>query len=70
MEALGGAIFGRFSNVGIFLPEVASEVISDMVVELTGMDVRVTFGDFRSDGSRDIRAAHFVMDDNDDGRIS
>ena len=27
------------------------------------MDIRVEFGDSRSNGSRDIRAAQFVMDD-------
>ena len=34
-----------------------------MVVERVGTDVHVKFGDSRSNSNRDIRAAHFVMDD-------
>ena len=34
-----------------------------VAVDLTGMDVPVKFGDSRSNRSRDIRAAHFVMDE-------
>ena len=34
-----------------------------MAVEYVGTDVRVKFGDSRSNRSQDIRAAHFVMDD-------
>ena len=30
-----------------------------------GVDVRVKFGDSRSNGSRVVRAAHFVMDDDE-----
>ena len=44
-------------------PEVGSDVISGLVVELTGVDVRVKFGDSMSNGSRDIRAAHFVSNE-------
>ena len=32
-------------------------------VDQTGTDVRVKYGDSRSNRSRDIQAAHFVIDD-------
>ena len=38
-----------------------------MVVEPTGVKVRVKFGDSRSNGSRDTRLPHFVTNDTDDG---
>ena len=41
----------------------ACDFISGVAVELVGLDVRVQFGDSRSNRSRDIRPAHFVMDD-------
>ena len=44
-------------------PETAIGVISDVAVELVGMDVRSEFGDSRSNRSVDIQAAHCVMDD-------
>ena len=43
-----------------------SDVISSVVVEPTGMKVRVKFGDSSSNRSRDIRLPHFVTN-NDDG---
>ena len=46
-----------------FRLEVASDVISGVFVELVGMDDSVQFGDSRSTYYRDLRAAHFVMDD-------
>ena len=58
-------MFGRFSNVDNFQPEVYSDVISFMIEELTGMKVRVLFGDSRSNRSKDIRLPHFVINDND-----
>ena len=33
-----------------------------MDVQWAGMDVHAEFGDSRSNGSRDIRVAHFMMD--------
>ena len=47
-----------------------SAVISGVVVEQVGVDVRVKFGDFRSNRSRDIRAAHFVVDAHNDERTT
>ena len=47
-----------------------SGVVED---DLVGTDVPVKFGDSRSNRSRDIRTAYFVMDErtmNDDGRRS
>ena len=46
-----------------FRPEVANDVVSGEAVELVGVDVRVKFGDSRSNRYRYIRAAHFVIDD-------
>ena len=48
--------------------EAAGDVISSAVVELVGVDFIVKFGDSGSSGSRDIRTAHFVMDDDNDER--
>ena len=45
-------IFGRFSSVGNFRPEVRSDVISGVVVNPMGVKVRVKFCDFRSNRSR------------------
>ena len=36
---------------------------SDVTVDQNGTDIPVKFGDFRSNRSRDIRGAHFVMDE-------
>ena len=43
--------------------EVASDVIYSEAADKVGIDVRVEFGDSRSNSSWDTRAAHFVMDD-------
>ena len=54
-----------------FRPEAASDVISGVAVEPTGVKVRVKFGDSRQNRSRDIRLPHFVTNydaDNDAGR--
>ena len=53
-EAVGGVIFGPFSNVDDFRPEAYSDVISGVVIESTGVKVHVKFGDSRSSQSRDI----------------
>ena len=42
---------------------MARNVISHIVVDLVGMDVNIKLADSRSNRSWDIRAAHFVMDD-------
>ena len=43
-----------------FRPAVASDVISGVDVEQIAMNVPVTFGDSRSNRSRDVRLPHFV----------
>ena len=58
-EAVEGVIFGRFSNVDNFRPEVHSDVISRVAVDPTGLKARVKFGDYRSNHSRDIGLPHF-----------
>ena len=40
-----------------FRPDVFSDVISFLAVDQVGMDVRIKFGDSRSNRSRDIRAS-------------
>ena len=50
-KAVGGVIFGRFSKVENFRPEVASDVTSYVVVDPTGLDDRVKFRDYRSNRS-------------------
>ena len=44
-KAVGGAIFGRFSNFDKCRSEVAGDVISGVAVDKVGMDVRATFGE-------------------------
>ena len=43
-KAVRCRIFSPFSNVDNFRPEVASDVISGVVVDYVGVDVRATFG--------------------------
>ena len=64
-EAVVGVIFCPFSNVDNFRPEVYSDVISRVVVDPTGLKVRVKLGDSRSNPPRDIRLPHFVTNDDD-----
>ena len=64
-EAVGCVIFGPYSNVDNFRPEVRSDVISGGVVDPTSLKVRVKYGDSGSNRSRDIRLTHFVTNDND-----
>ena len=45
------------------LSEEAGDVIVEKVIEGVGLDIRVNFGDSRSNRSRDIRRAHFVSDE-------
>ena len=66
-EAVVGVIFGRFSNVDSCRLEVDSDVISSMVVDPTGVTVRVKYGDTRPNRSPYIRLPHLVTNDNDNG---
>ena len=52
-----------FSNFDKCWPEVAGDVISRVAVEHVGMDVSVKFVECRSNRSRGIQAAQFVIDD-------
>ena len=61
-EGISEGIFDSFFRDN-FWPVVDSDVISGVIVDQTGMDVPVKFGDPRSNRSRDIRAAYFVMED-------
>ena len=44
-------------------PEVDNDVISGIAEENVILDVSVKFGDFRSNGFRDIRGADFVSNE-------
>ena len=57
-QAVGSGIFDSFSLY--FRPEVDNDVISSVTVDYVGLDVRVKFGDSRSNGSRNIRGADFA----------
>ena len=61
-ETVGGGIFGGVFRAN-FRREVVSDVLSDLTLECVGMNVPVKFCESRSNRSRDIRAAHCVMDD-------
>ena len=63
-EPIGGSIFDSFFRDNFRL-EVVSDVISYMAIEYISMDVRLKFGDSRSNCSGDIRISHFVMGDDD-----
>ena len=59
-----GGIFGRFSHVDNLRLEVASDVISGVVVgRRVWMDVHVKFRDSRSNRARVIRLSHFVTNE-------
>ena len=60
-KAIGCGIFGPFSNVDNFHPEVNSDVESGVVVDLTGVKFHVKLDDSRSNRSRDIQLPHFVQ---------
>ena len=60
-KIIGGGISTVFCYS--FRPEVVNDVISGVVVDQTGTDASVKIGDSRSNRSRGIRAAHFVMDE-------
>ena len=48
-----------------FRPEVDNDVISSVAVEHVRVDVRVKFGNLRSNGFKDIRVADFVSNEHD-----
>ena len=66
-EAVSGDIFDRLLNFDNCQTEEVSDVISGVIVDPTGMKVRVEFGDSRSNRARDIRLPHFVTNDHDAG---
>ena len=57
-----GGIFDSFFHYN-FRPEVGNDVISGVTVYYVGVDVRVKFGDSRSNVYRDIRWADFVSNE-------
>ena len=52
-----------------FRPEVASDIISCVVVDRTGADVYLKLAGFRSNCSCHIRAAHFVTNERRQTRV-
>ena len=57
LEAIRGGILDKFQLNAV------NGVMSDVIVDYTSADAHVKLGDRRSNRSRDIRAAHFAMDD-------
>ena len=57
----GGGIFASFRYS--FRQDADSYVISDVAIEYVDVDVRLKYGDQRSNDSRDIRGADFVSND-------
>ena len=53
-EAVVGGIFESFVHYNL-RPEVDNDVVSGMAVDNFSLDVRIKFGDSRSNGFRDIR---------------
>ena len=53
-KAVGGGIFGRFSNIDECRSEVAGDVISGMAVDYVGLDVRATSGGSGLNSGRNI----------------
>ena len=60
-EAVGGGKIDCFPYN--FRPEVDNDVISGTAIDNVGADIRVKFGDSRSNGFRDIRGANFVSNE-------
>ena len=61
-EAVGDGIFDCFAPNN-FRPEVDNDAVSGMAVDNVGMDVCVKYGDYKSNGFRDIRGADFVSNE-------
>ena len=59
---VGSGIIDSFFRYN-FQPEVDNGVTSGVAIYYVGMDVPVKFGDSRSKGSRDIRGAGFVSNE-------
>ena len=57
----GGSAISKVCFRYNFRPEVDNHVISDVAIACVGLDVRVKFGDSRSNGSRDIEGADFIV---------
>ena len=60
-EAIRSGIFDIFRYN--FRPEVDNDVVSGVAIDNVGMDFLVQFGGSRSNGSRDIRGADFVSNE-------
>ena len=58
-EAVFSTVFFRYN----FQPKIDNDVIFGLAVDYVGMDVLVKFGDFRSNGSWDIWAADFMLNE-------
>ena len=58
-------LFGCFSNVNNFRPEVCSDAMSSAVADSTGAKVPVELADSRLSRSRDTRLPHFVTNDDE-----
>ena len=58
-EAVGGGIFGRYLNFVNCQPDVVSDVISGLAVQLVGMDVCANSGDSRLKSSETSFSAVF-----------
>ena len=55
-EAVFSAVFLCYN----FPPEHDNDIISGVAIQYVGVDVYIKFGDYRSNGFRNIRAATFV----------
>ena len=63
-KAVGSGIFDSFFCDN-FWSEVASDVKAATIVDYGDIDIRVKYGDSGSNRPRDIRVAHFVMDNDE-----
>ena len=54
-KAVGGGIFGRFSNFEKCRSEAADDIMSNVAVDYVGVDVRSKFGDSMLNGGLIIR---------------
>ena len=61
-KAVGSGIFDSLSRDNC-RRKVASDIISGVAIEEVGRDVRVKSSDSRSNCSRDVRVAQFLIDD-------
>ena len=70
-KSRGRRHFRPFSRTLITFAEVASGVVSSAFVDHTGMDIRIKFGDSRSNPYLNMRLLHFVTGErtNDDSGV-